>query len=840
MCIVVPIVKPPSLGSVLFGDDDKRKRREITDAFQSPDETTTTSSSLDEESTTYQSEPATTIQNGVQEDELSKAEFYSLELYPDPYCQMVAKMPTTCLEWSILELWGNEGAFDEVSDYKIETLTKEKILDQINNVNQSGIFLSVKNFTDFLGGIRYDENGRIVGAQATQIQWFGRINATEALLHPAPDRDQPIDQVTLDFEGDLVDVLLNTSWYPEGLQSYPNVQRSFGDIASSQIAEDVLYSGASFLCLTCYIICMLGKFGWVEHRGNLTFAGLASVAFGIVVSYGFCSGIGLFFGPMHNALPFLLLGIGIDDMFVIVQSWDNLKKEDVQGRSLPEKFGLAMGKSGVAITITSVTDVVAFAVGGSTVLPALRSFCFYASVGIIAVFFFQCTFFVAVMALDQRRVESNRNGFLPCFKHKKKVENVCNHQNITGKIFDIYGKYLMTTPCKIIMTFVALAILGIAIWGNILLEQKFDPVLFLPQESYLAKWFGVNEKYFPFGGERVTVWFYNVNYTNEVENVLKLSNALKSQTDIIDKVDSWVEKFIDYSELYSPVLPSFFGNFDQFHDTLYFSHKMTQFLYSPSGAKYRSQFKFDQGLLCGFSSPGIHLTDITFTHKVFQGPSQHIPAMNRVKTLIQEANLTGKVFPLSIGYAAWETDEVIAAELYRNLGLAVLCIFVVTLVLFGHFWYSLLVLTMVILSVVEVAGFMHFWGLTIDTVSCVNLIIGFGLCVDYSVHVTHWYIEEHGSTRNERVRDTLRSIGPAVFHGGVSTFLAFVLLAGSKSHVFTTFFKIFTLVVVFGLFQGLGVLPVILSFLGPKLKEPLGLDVISHGTGNYVFFIYWH
>ena len=43
----------------------------------------------------------------------------------------------------------------------------------------------------------------------------------------------------------------------------------------------------------------------------------------------------------------------------------------------------------MAIAVTSLTDVVAFGVGGSTVLPALRSFCFFASVGIIAIFFFQ-------------------------------------------------------------------------------------------------------------------------------------------------------------------------------------------------------------------------------------------------------------------------------------------------------------------------------------------------------------------------------------------------------------------------------------------------------------------
>jgi hypothetical protein len=37
---------------------------------------------------------------------------------------------------------------------------------------------------------------------------------------------------------------------------------------------------------------------------------------------------------------------------------------------------------------------------------------------------------------------------------------------------------------------------------------------------------------------------------------------------------------------------------------------------------------------------------------------------------------------------------------------------------------------------------------------------------------------------------TLRDIGPAVLNGGFSTFLAFVLTAGSTSHVFSTFFKV--------------------------------------------------
>lgn len=93
-------------------------------------------------------------------------------------------------------------------------------------------------------------------------------------------------------------------------------------------------------------------------------------------------------------------------------------------------------------------------------------------------------------------------------------------------------------------------------------------------------------------------------------------------------------------------------------------------------------------------------------------------------------------------------------------------------------------------------------------------ILNLGLCVDYSAHICHTFLTIGGSKR-ERSAQTLVNIGPAVLNGGVSTFIAFVLLASSDSHVFSSFFKIFFLVVVFGLFHGLVLLPVVLRIAGP-------------------------
>ena len=69
--------------------------------------------------------------------------------------------------------------------------------------------------------------------------------------------------------------------------------------------------------------------------------------------------------------------------------------------------------------------------------------------------------------------------------------------------------------------------------------------------------------------------------------------------------------------------------------------------------------------------------------------------------------------------------------------------------------------------------------------------------------------------RMQKVVSTLTKIGPAVVNGGFSTLLAFILLSTSQSYIFLSFFKIFFLICVFGLYHGLIVLPVMLAVAGP-------------------------
>ena len=69
-----------------------------------------------------------------------------------------------------------------------------------------------------------------------------------------------------------------------------------------------------------------------------------------------------------------------------------------------ERLAYAFRKSGPSITLTTITDMLAFAVGSTIDLPAVRDFCLAASFSVAGVFLLQFTFFAGCLALDERRL----------------------------------------------------------------------------------------------------------------------------------------------------------------------------------------------------------------------------------------------------------------------------------------------------------------------------------------------------------------------------------------------------------------------------------------------------
>ena len=152
-----------------------------------------------------------------------------------------------------------------------------------------------------------------------------------------------------------------------------------------------------------------------------------------------------------------------------------------------------------------------------------------------------------------------------------------------------------------------------------------------------------------------------------------------------------------------------------------------------SGKTYQDSIKLTQAFSCenmpqynNTNPPKVLAMSFSYNHRMYVDSVDGINAMNDVKDIVNSytaLGTDGRLFAYSGQYSDFVTMEIITEELIRNICLAIICIFFVTLLLLTDFIASLMVLGSVVLTLVDVGGFMYFWGLTIDTVSSLLLTV---------------------------------------------------------------------------------------------------------------------
>ena len=173
-------------------------------------------------------------------------------------------------------------------------------------------------------------------------------------------------------------------------------------------------------------------------------------------------------------------------------------------------------------------------------------------------------------------------------------------------------------PVKVLIIFLSAVLLGVSLWGNVLLRQEFNPVWFLPAESYLAQWHQHNSRLFPSQGEQVTVFLAGLDLPNELAKLDMVHEQLKKQEDIIAprSVDSWYLDFKSY------VNKNFDGELPEVEmEVGDFEARLTQFLFSPTGSKHRLLLNFNNSLECGVPASKMEVIHTFLTNIILIQPN---------------------------------------------------------------------------------------------------------------------------------------------------------------------------------------------------------------------------
>lgn len=163
--------------------------------------------------------------------------------------------------------------------------------------------------------------------------------------------------------------------------------------------------GGTLMCL--FIAASLVSFqDPLTSRVNLGQHGLSVVGLATAASSGLILLLGFEFNAaMISALPFMALGLGVDDMFVLIRYFSDLGVDYITSRSYPEIIGEVLARGGAGATLTSVCNIAAFGCGAMLPVPAMSDFCIGAAIISLLNYVAMLTLFLPLMVLEARRVK---------------------------------------------------------------------------------------------------------------------------------------------------------------------------------------------------------------------------------------------------------------------------------------------------------------------------------------------------------------------------------------------------------------------------------------------------
>ncbi|XP_061452973.1 NPC intracellular cholesterol transporter 1 [Rhineura floridana] len=653
-----------------------------------------------------------------------------------------------------------------------------------------------------------------------------------------------------------------------------SAERSIEDEINRESNGDVSTVVISYAVMFAYISIALGHIKsaarfLVDSKISLGIAGILIVLSSVACSLGIFSYFGV---PLTliviEVIPFLVLAVGVDNIFIIVQTFQ--RDERLQGETLDKQIGRILGDVAPSMFLSSFSETVAFFLGSLSAMPAVRTFSLFAAVAVFIDFLLQITCFVSLLGLDIKRQEKNRYDIVCCINGGEEISSVQQSESVLFLFFkNIYSPFLLKDWMRpiVISIFVGVLSFSIAVVNKV--EIGLDQRLSMPDDSYEMDYFNSLSKYLHAGppvyfvleeghdyttldGQNMVCGGMGCNNNSLVQQVFDAAE-ISSYTKIGYAPSSWIDDYFDWVKPQSSCCRIYnttgqFCNASVVNPSCVRCRPLTQEgKQRPQGEDFMEFLpmflsdnpnpKCGKGGHAAYSSainfihnnPEVGATYFMTYHTVLKTSADFIDAMKKARVIAN--NITKsmsskeknyRVFPYSVFYIFYEQYITIVNDTILNLSVSLGAIFLVTTVLLGfEVWAAIVVSLTIAMILVNMFGVMWLWGISLNAVSLVNLVMSCGISVEFCSHVTRAFTVSTKTTRVERSEEALSHMGSSVFSGITLTkFGGIVVLAFSKSQIFQIFyFRMYLAMVLLGATHGLIFLPVLLSYIGPSVNK---------------------
>ncbi|NWV49487.1 PTC1 protein, partial [Daphoenositta chrysoptera] len=186
-----------------------------------------------------------------------------------------------------------------------------------------------------------------------------------------------------------------------------DILKSFSDVSAIRVAS-------GYLLMLAYACLTMLRWDCAKSQGAVGLAGVLLVALSVAAGLGLCSLIGISFNAATTqVLPFLALGVGVDDVFLLAHAFS----ETGQNKRIPfeDRTGECLKRTGASVALTSISNVTAFFMAALIPIPALRAFSLQAAVVVVFNFAMVLLIFPAILSMDLYRRKDRRLDIFCCF-----------------------------------------------------------------------------------------------------------------------------------------------------------------------------------------------------------------------------------------------------------------------------------------------------------------------------------------------------------------------------------------------------------------------------------------
>merc|ERR1719419_682968 len=567
----------------------------------------------------------------------------------------------------------------------------------------------------------------------------------------------------------------------------------------------------------------------VRSKPLIGFLGLFSAVLATIAGFGFSCYVGIEFIALCFAAPFLLLGIGIDDTFVMLSAW----RRSPTHSTIPERMGLAYSEAAVSITVTSVTDFLSFFRWCYHPIPMCQNFCIYTGTAVGFIYVWQLTFFGACLALSGYAEKKNLHGMV-CLPTTPKSQasnrnwlyrvfctgginpadpyNPKDNRDHAGMVFmrDKLGYALSLKWVKSIVLIIFTTYIVVAIWGITNVNEGLEKRNTVNFDSYSIKFYDMDDKYYKDFRYPINVIVSgDIHYSNPKmqAKIERMMQTFENSTYISDNLSSsWLRDFISFVER-NKGYSDYEMNIETEHE---FVSNLRNIYLSDTSSPLNLDVNFDEDF-----------ERIKSSRFLLQG--------FKVDTAIKE---TAMVTELRKICDEFSTDDFqvtvfhpyfiyidqyleIMPQTIQSVLVTSGFMMVVSFIMIPNPICSLWVAFSIMSIEAGVPGYMTWWGVNLDGIALINLIMCIGFSVDFSAHICYHYMSEEDKSPEERISASLYALGMPIIQGAISTILGVIGLGFAPSYVYITFFKMIFLVIFLGAAHGLILLPVLLSLFGP-------------------------